>query len=236
MKQYPKTGTAESCRARRTRTLLGVMLWAVLGAGTASGQTQDAELAACAAIEREAARLACYDRVIRSSTARDADVDERDRAAAAATEQEPRPGAERAAGRAPEPAATSASPDAAGTRAREPVVAAAPAPAAEPEPQTGEAVPIEEFPQTRAERRAARRAARGEQEQAFSVVVVRHRENLSGLSVFVADTGEIYDQVSVSQVRLPDVPFTANLERATRGSFWLTTEAANRPIRVTRRN
>ena len=97
---------------------------------------------------------------------------------------------------------------------------------------------VEQFPQTRAERRAQRRRERGgnEDEQGFSVLIVRHEENLSGLSVFVTDTGEILDQINTTSSRFPEPPFAADMEPASRASYWLSAPDGGRPVRVVYRD
>ena len=107
---------------------------------------------------------------------------------------------------------------------------AVPAAAAEVETE------VEVLPASRAGRRAARRAERRQSEQdEFSILVVQRVDNISGLSVFVADDGTVYEQVSTRSSRYPEPPFTAELEVASRGSFWLRAGPPSRPIRVIER-
>jgi len=226
--------------------ILAVVSFVGLGSAAAVAQPQDAELAACAEIETEAARLACYDRVIQGASAASEIPDQRDAPGDPVIEVPNGAEPDVSVGEvvdAPGNAVGNPGGAAAGVVAARPSAEAEPAAAARsaartdavPEERDSVELEVEEFPQSRAERRAARRAESGESSESFSVMVVQHLENLSGLGVFVSEGGEIFDQVSARRSRFPAVPFPADLEPASRGSYWLTTELGGRPIRVVKR-
>ncbi len=128
---------------------------------------------------------------------------------------------------APGSADATATADVAGDANVSPVAPTVPA-----EVETG----VEVLPASRAGRRAERRAERRQDGQdEFSILVVQRVDNISGLSVFVADDGTVYEQVSTRSSRYPEPPFTAELEVASRGSFWLRAGSPSRPVRVIER-
>ncbi len=176
---------------------------ALLHGGTALSQQTNPALEACAAMDDQAERLACYDAVLRVE-------------APAASATDPVPSERR-------PVSDMRSPPQA-------------APAAEHTVQDAVPTPIEALPESVAETHVRLANERRDAGAAFSVRVVNRVENLSGLSVFVADSGAIYEQVSPRRGNYPEPPFMAELEPASRSTYWLRTAAGGRTIRVTERD
>ena len=85
-------------------------------------------------------------------------------------------------------------------------------------------------------RRARDRRERTRDRVAFTITVVQRVENLSGLSVFVSEDGRVFDQMSPRRSRFPEPPFSATMNPASRGSFWLTSETGAGAVRVTQRD
>ena len=221
---------------RRVTALPG--LAAILGAAVAFfvpqlafSQTDDAatlaDFRACGALQRDSARLACFDAVL-AADREGGDIDET---------AEPAPVTVTVAPVAPlaaaEPAETPVAPE------PEPESEPAEAPAAAtPQPEPAEAatesvaqtVPAEvahanETPTAavRPETAAATRAARAEGTEASAFTIVEMTTRIPGAARFITDDGRVFIQTSggSNYRNFPDVPFPATLEDGALGSNFL---------------
>jgi hypothetical protein len=125
----------------------------------------------------------------------------------------------------PAPAVTAPRPS-----SRDPQPAAAAEPAAAPTPAAPEA---EAQRPSRRERRAQQRAE--EEAQVRAVTVVAVSVNPLGQSTFVTDDGEAWVSVQTPLRSYPEVPFAAEIEPGSIGSFFLRLPDRPRRLRVSLR-
>jgi hypothetical protein len=165
---------------------------------------------ACATIEADAERLACYDCGALTTDAERLACYDGALGAAAAPPAAPAPILQ-APERAPRPAVAAAPP----------APAAAPAPTATPAPAAAPA-------RAAAERRAT--AAGDEAPYPIVVVGLRTRQ---GKSTFTTDAGQIWVQTDSRAARLPETPFAAEIRPGAMSSWFLVPTAQfGRAIRV----
>lgn len=65
-----------------------------------------------------------------------------------------------------------------------------------------------------------------------SVVIVNVQRTVVGDTYFRTESGELYKQTSRARSRFPDVPYTAGLQRASRGSYFLSSPLGGPRVRV----
>lgn len=192
-----------------------------------------ADLEACAQIERDRARLACFDGVLASEP-----LGEPQAPAVAAEESPPdlrqnsaQEAAATASAQAPAPAAAPSPESIARTSPASPSVASA----AESRP-----APAVAATQSRDDRRASATRApvaaspddEGEERQIVTIVSVNTQ--LAGSARFTTNEGQVYRQTSGGNLRgrFPDVPFEASIERGTLSSVFLAIGDNRRRVRV----
>jgi hypothetical protein len=202
MKRRVYSNTVRS-RALRTSVVLALSVLPI-GALLAQGEDADAmaDLKACATIERNNARLACYDGVL----GRPASPPE---PAATTTVNPPPPQTTAPEGPAPAAVAGAAAAGSAAVAATEGAARAAPEAAANAPP----APP----PETDTRR---------------TIVVTEVRLRTPSSAVFITDSGQIWEQTDSGRGRYPKVPFEAALESGSLGSTFLVSPAGGPRIRV----
>jgi hypothetical protein len=169
--------------ARSGVCLAGLLLGAAAVADPPAPGPPAADVRACAAIEAQHERLACYDSVVRSEN-RDEPTQ-----AVPVLERD----AESSKGSVPR---ADAAPDAAD---------------------------------------AERAQKERDQDEAFWITVVSVRHNLSGMSVFTTEGGDVFAQTSTEHMRYGDVPFRARLVPGSFGTYFLRAESGGRSVRVSRK-
>jgi len=172
-------------------------------------------LLACAEIDREIARLECYDDAVAALRAARAERNERQAAPSRVPADTPA-------------ARTAAAPDRTrATAVAENSSASAPRVVAERE--------LRAAPSARADT-SARADAGANGDRARKVQIVEVRTPIPGRAVFVTSEGEEFVQTS-GEIRLylPDVPFQAEVRPGALGGLFLTPEETRRRIRITTR-
>jgi hypothetical protein len=235
-------------RHRNSKPMIATGLGALALLTAQAGQAQSnaeatlADLEACAEIERDRARLACFDGVLASeplSELPDAPVvaeesttptSRQDSGAAAAGET-----AAAATASAEVPAATTAAP-APRSVARSSPSSSSVASAAQSRP-----APAVVATETREDQRASAAVAAntsspdGENAAGEIVTIVNVNTQLAGSARFTTEDGKVYRQTSGGSLRgrVPDVPFEASIERGTLSSVFLSVGDNRRRVRVT---
>jgi hypothetical protein len=193
--------------AARTSVVLTLSL-SPIGASLAQNEDADAlaDLKACAAIERNNARLACYDGVLgRPASPLDP--------AATAAESQPPPRATTPVGPAPATVGTAAAASTAAAVAPQATTSAA--------PEVATAAPPPSPPPTNSARQ--------------TIVVTELRLRSPTNAVFVMANGQVWEQIDNGRGRYPEAPFEATLERGSLGSMFLISPAGGPRIRVSLR-
>ena len=120
--------------------------------------------------------------------------------------------------------------DAASSRTENPI-----APVASAEPQQS-AAPVTDKPESRVDpvnvRIEARRRAATDNQDRISIVVTEIRRNPLTGTIFVAADGRLWRQTSRMTGRYPQAPFETVLERASQGSYFLTSPSGGPTVRV----